>query len=75
MREVLKGKDKEFTRCLTEKLMTFALGRGLEEPDRCVVDKIAEAVASDGHKFSRLVLEIVRGDPFQKRKAKGEPGS
>ena len=75
LREVLKGKDKEFTRCLTEKLMTFALGRGLEEPDRCVVDKIAEAVASDGHKFSRLVLEIVRGDPFQKRKAKGEPRS
>ena len=75
LREVLKGKDKEFTRCLTEKLMTFALGRGLEEPDRCVVDKIAETVASDGHRFHRLVLEIVRSDPFQKRKAQGETRS
>ena len=50
--EILKGKDKEFTRCLAEKLLTFALGRGLEEPDRCVVDEIAEAVAADGHRFS-----------------------
>ena len=75
LKEILKGKDKEFTRCLTEKLLTFALGRGLEEPDRCVVDKIADAVTSDGHRFSRLVLEIIRSDPFQKRKAQGESGS
>ena len=68
LREILRGKDKEFTRCLSEKLLTYALGRGLEEPDRCAVDKIAEGVATDGHKFSRLVAEIVRSDPFRKRK-------
>lgn len=75
LRKILKGKSKEFTHCLTEKMLTFALGRGLEEGDRCVVDAIAEATASDGHRFSRLVLEIVRSDPFRKRKAKGEPGT
>ncbi len=72
LREILKGKSKEFTRCLAEKLLTFALGRGLDEVDRCEVERIARAVETDGHRFSRLVLEIVRGDPFQKRKSRRE---
>ena len=75
LREVLKGKGPPFTRCLSEKLLTYALGRGLEETDRCVVEKIAKSVESDGHRFSRMVLEIVRSDPFQKRKTKGETTS
>lgn len=73
LRGILKAKDREFTRCLGAKLLTFALGRGLDDADQCVVDQIAEGVAADGHRFSRLVLEIVRSDPFQKRKGRGEP--
>ncbi len=69
LRKILKGRDKEFARSLTSKLLTFALGRGLEFPDRCEVEKIVAASARDGYKFSRLVVEIVRSDPFRKRRA------
>ncbi len=72
LREILRGKSKEFTRCLSEKMLTYALGRGLEDADSCYVDRIAQATAADGHRFSRLVLEIVRSDPFLKRKARGD---
>lgn len=72
LRQILKERSPEFTRCLTSKLLTFALGRGLEDADECVVDQVARAVASDGHRFSRLVLEIARSDPFQKRKSRGD---
>ncbi len=64
-----EAKDK-FPRCLTEKMLTYALGRGLEYYDRCAVDRIAAAVAADDYRFSSLVLEIVRSEPFQKRRGK-----
>jgi hypothetical protein len=71
LKAILKGKEKDFTGCLTEKLLTYALGRGLESSDDCTVDKIARAVAADGHRFSRLVVEIVKSAPFRERRARG----
>jgi len=71
LKAILKSKDKEFVRCFTEKMLTFALGRGVEYYDACAVDKIVENASKDGYKFSRLVLEIVLSDPFQKRKGRG----
>ena len=65
-----RGKD-EFARCLTEKLLTYALGRGLEHYDRYAVDRITKALAAGQYKFSTLVLEVVTSDPFQKRRVKG----
>jgi hypothetical protein len=67
---LLEKKDL-FTRCLTEKLLTYALGRGLEPEDACEVDRIASAVAEDGHRFSRLVVEIVTSVPFRMREGQG----
>jgi mono/diheme cytochrome c family protein len=72
LKGILKSKGKDFSRSLTEKLLTYALGRGLEFADRCVVDKITEAVAGDGYRASRLVVEIVKSDPFLKRRGKGD---
>jgi hypothetical protein len=61
--------DREaFTRCLTEKLLTYALGRGLERYDQPVVRTIAARVAANDYRFSRLVLEIVNSPPFQMRR-------
>lgn len=68
LKNILKNRQHEFTRCLTEKLLTYALGRGLEDFDAYTVDKIVDAVAADHYKFSRLVLEIVKSDPFLKRR-------
>ncbi len=68
LKSVLKAHSHEFTRCLTEKLLTYALGRGLEEYDRCAVDQIVKTTEADRHRFSTLILAIVKSDPFQKRR-------
>ena len=69
LRAILKKRDTEFRGCVTEKLLTYALGRGIEFEDQCTVTGISSAVAKQGNKFSALVLEIVRSDAFQKRRA------
>jgi hypothetical protein len=65
---LIKSRKREFSRCLTEKLLIYALGRGMEDSDSCAVDRIADGVAAGGYRFSRLVLEIVKSDPFLKRR-------
>ncbi|MCU1327017.1 MAG: hypothetical protein JWN34_2387 [Bryobacterales bacterium] len=69
LRQILKGQSDAFTRNLTEKLMTFALGRGLEVSDRAAVDKIVRQVAADNYRFSALVRGVVNSDAFQMRSA------
>jgi hypothetical protein len=71
LRAVLRQKKDQFAKCLTEKLLTYALGRGLERSDRCFVEDISRDLAKGNYKFSRLVIEIVKSDPFQKRRGKG----
>ena len=68
LKTILKAHTQQFTRCLTEKMLTYALGRGLEEHDRCAVDQIIKNVEADRYRFSTLVLGIVKSDPFQKRR-------
>jgi mono/diheme cytochrome c family protein len=70
LKAILKGRANDFARCLTEKLLTYALGRGLEPYDQCSVEQIAAAVARNQYKFSTLVTEIVKSEPFEKRRAK-----
>lgn len=68
LRQLLVEKYRdEFVRCLTEKMLTYALGRGLEYYDQCAVDKIVSALEKNDYRFSTLLLEIVRSDPFQKK--------
>ncbi len=68
LKQILKGRQQEFCRCLTEKLMTYAVGRGMESADRCTIDQIVNDVAKDGNRFQTLILQIVKSDPFQKRR-------
>jgi mono/diheme cytochrome c family protein len=72
LRAILKTRQDAFARCLTEKLLTYALGRGVERYDRCTIDDIVKSAAKDNYKFSPLVIDIVRSDPFQKRRGKGD---
>ena len=70
---ILKDSRREqFCRCFAEKMLTYALGRGLESYDRCAVDKIVEAMESNDYKFSSMVAAIIESDPFRLRGAKGE---
>jgi hypothetical protein len=69
LRKILAEKRyMDFYRCLTEKLLTYALGRGLEFYDVATVDSIvAELDETDG-KFSSLLMGIIESAPFQKRR-------
>ncbi len=70
MKKVLLKKADPFRRCLAEKLMTFALGRGLEYYDLCALDDVTAKLVKGQDRFSALVLAVVQSDPFQKRKGK-----
>ncbi len=67
-----KSKREEFIRCLSEKMLTYALGRGPEFYDKCALDQIAKGVSKKGYRFSSLILEIVRSVPFQQRRGEAE---
>jgi mono/diheme cytochrome c family protein len=69
--QILKGDKDEFERCLTEKMLTYALGRGLEPYDNCNVDAAAKRIAGKGHRFSALVSEVVMSEPFRMRRGDG----
>jgi hypothetical protein len=68
LRDVLVERPEQFTRCLTEKVLIYALGRGLEESDIPTVDDIAEAVAKDGYRFQTLIHEVAKSAPFRQRR-------
>jgi len=61
-------KQEQFVRCLVEKLLTYALGRGMEPYDKCAVDEICRRLPKRDYKFSELVLQITRSVPFQMRR-------
>jgi Protein of unknown function (DUF1592)/Protein of unknown function (DUF1588)/Protein of unknown function (DUF1587)/Protein of unknown function (DUF1585)/Protein of unknown function (DUF1595)/Ca-dependent carbohydrate-binding module xylan-binding/Planctomycete cytochrome C len=69
LRTILLGARKdEFVHCLVEKMLTYALGRGLEYYDKCATEKIMRNLAQRDYRFSELILEIVRSVPFQMRR-------
>jgi mono/diheme cytochrome c family protein len=70
LKAILKEKKDLVSRCLTEKMLIYALGRGLEYYDRPSLDRITMALARNEYRFSTLVTEIVRSDPFRLRRGK-----
>ena len=70
LKRVLKAKRDLFRRCLVEKVLTYAIGRGLEKYDRTAVEKICRAVAAEGDKMQSVFVEVAKSDPFLKRKNK-----
>jgi hypothetical protein len=65
---ISSARREQFLKCLSEKMLTYALGRGLEPYDRCAVEKITQRVARKGNRFSALILGIVESVPFQMRR-------
>ncbi len=70
LRKILMGKADLFRRCLTEKMLTFALGRGVEYYDKCAIDEIVLKVRNADERFSALVLAVVESESFLKRRGK-----
>jgi hypothetical protein len=65
---VLLGKRELFVETFTERLLTYALGRGVEHYDYPVIRKIVREAAADDHRWSSIILGIVGSAPFQMRK-------
>jgi len=67
LRKVLAiDRREQFVRCLVEKMMTYAVGRGIEYYDKCAVDKIMADAARYDYKFAYILAGIIESDPFQK---------
>jgi len=73
LRTILKADHETFARALTAKLLTYALGRGLEPYDTSAVALIASRLPQHDYKFSGLVLEIVNSLPFRLRRGAPAP--
>jgi hypothetical protein len=75
LKQKLISQPNLFVRNLTEKMLTYALGRGLERYDRPVVDQITERLAGNGYRFSTLVMEVVKSQPFQMHQVRDTGGN
>jgi hypothetical protein len=65
LKKLLLSRKEEFVRCLTEKMLIYALGRGVEIFDGPTLRAVESALAADGHRFSTLVIEVVKSYPFR----------
>jgi hypothetical protein len=73
LRQILLTKKRgDFLRCVCEKTLTYALGRGLEYYDRPTLDKMVANLEKGGDKFSTLITEVVKSVPFQMRRGEGD---
>ena len=72
LKSALLARPRAFTRCLAEKMLTFALGRGVEQADSPAVEQIVRRLAKNGYRFSELVLGIVESEPFYAIQRRGE---
>jgi len=70
--QILKARKRQFSRALAEKMLTYALGRGLSYYDRCAVDDILKRLSRNDYRFSELVLGITHSRPFLKRRGEGD---
>ena len=69
LRKAILKQPEMFVRTLTDKLMTYGLGRGVEHKDKPLVRGIARDAAAQNYRFSSIVLGIVKSAPFQMKKA------
>src|SRR5690242_3273700 len=69
LRQALLAQKTQFARAVTEKLLTYTLGRGLEYYDAPAVRGIMREAAADGYRWSSLMLATVKSPPFQMRTA------
>ena len=73
LKRLLLSDKQAFVKCLAEKLLTYALGRGLEDYDQPAVQSIVTRTTASGYNFSALVEAIVASPPFEQRR--GDPAA
>ena len=71
LRKVLLSRPEQFVTTVTEKLLTYSLGRGLEYYDAPTIRKIMREAAPSDYRWSALIFGIVKSDPFLMRRSPG----
>ena len=69
LRKMLLGKPDQFATTVIEKLLTYAMGRGVEYYDEPSVRKIRWEAAASNYRWSSLILGVVNSEPFQMRRS------
>jgi hypothetical protein len=67
LRAALLRNPEIFVGTMTEKMLTYALGRGIDYRDMPAVRSIVQSAARDGYRFSSIVMGVVRSMPFEMR--------
>jgi hypothetical protein len=75
LRAALTARPEDFVQTLTEKMLTYALGRGLQHYDMPVVRTIVRDAKARGNSFTAIILGIVKSAPFQMRAPSGTSGA
>jgi hypothetical protein len=73
MKTILLGAMPDFTRSLAEKMLTYALGRGLEMYDRPTIRALEQTTEKEGYRIQTLIQGIVKSAPFDQRRAERTP--
>jgi hypothetical protein len=73
LRQVLLGQQESFVATLTEKLLTYALGRGLEPYDMPALRGVLRGAAAQDYRWSSLILGTISSLPFQMRSPEAVP--
>ena len=73
LRTLLLSHRDDFVRTFTEKLLAYAVGRGIEYYDLPAVRRITKEAASDDHRWSSLIMGIVRSTPFSMSSSEAAP--
>jgi hypothetical protein len=72
LRAFLLRYEEQFVRNAIEKLLTYALGRGVEHYDMPVVRSISKAAAADDYRFQALITAVVQSEPFRSSRKPAE---
>ena len=64
---LVEKREQDFVRCIVEKMLIYATGRGTEYYDQCAIDQIAEYAEHNNNQFAYLIAGIILSDPFQKQ--------
>lgn len=74
LRKLLIGKRKEdFMRCLAEKLLIYATGRGTEYYDKCAIDQIVQRCQQGGDRIAYMIAAVIESEPFQRQGFRDQP--
>jgi mono/diheme cytochrome c family protein len=70
-RKVLETRKGDFRRAVVSKVLSYALGRGIQGYDRPAIEEIVAQLEKDGDKFSSVILNVARSYPFQNARNRG----